>query len=148
MQDQHVSFPEEDSDRPLVPRALPSARFVQDLDLEIRRAARRKMEKSGIRPRVPFEEMVIELRKLVRLLRKTLVPVQPRAEFTRALGQRIEAQAVTVVSTQHQHRRWLMLGGLVGSLLSLAGLLAALLLRKRNGHGSDRVRARHPMPAA
>ena len=137
----------EDLDPLQVPRVLPSTRFVQDLDQDIRRAARQQMQKAGIGPSVPFEEMVIELRKLVRLLRKTLVPLQPRADFTRALGQRLEAQAV-VVTTVQQQRRWLMVSGMVGSLLSVLGLVAALLLRRRGGHGHSRVRAKKSVGAA
>jgi hypothetical protein len=147
MQDEQMRLDEEDSDQPLVPRALPSARFVQDLELEIRRAARQRMEQAGIRPSIPFEEMVIELRKLVRLLRKTLVPICPRAEFSRALCQEIEARA-GIVTTVQQQRRWLMVGGVVGSLLSVLGLLAALLLWRRNGHSHNRVQVKKSVGAA
>lgn len=137
----------EDSDEFLIPRALPNARFVQDLDQDIRRAARRHMVKAGIRPSVPFAEMVIELRKLVRLLRKTLVPVQPSAEFTHALGQRLERRAAVVTTVYQQQRRWLMVSGMVGSLLSVLGLLAAVLLRRRNGHSHNRAHAKKPVGA-
>ena len=137
----------EDSDPLQVPRVLPSTRFVQDLDQDIRRAARQQMQKAGIGPSVPFEEMVIELRKLVRLLRRTLVPLQLRADFTRALGQRLEAQAI-VVTTVQQQRRWLMVSGMVGSLLSVLGLVAALLLRRRGGQNHNRVRAKKPVGVA
>jgi hypothetical protein len=145
MQAERTRVDAEDSDQFLVPRALPRARFVQELDQDIRRAAREQMDKAGIRPLVPFEEMVIELLKLVRLLRETLTPVQPRPEFTQALGRQIKAQAVVVPSVQQQQRRWLMLGGMVGWLLSMMGLLAALLLRRRNGHNHSRVRAKKPV---
>jgi hypothetical protein len=147
MHDEQMRLGEEDSGQPLVPRASPSARFVQDLELEIRRAARQRMEEAGIRPSMPFEEMVIELRKLVRLLRKTLVPICPRAEFSRMLGQEIEARA-EIVTTVQQQRRWLMVGGVVGSLLSVLGLFAAFLLRRRNGHSHSRMQAKKPVGAA
>jgi hypothetical protein len=146
MRDQPLERFDEDADQPLVPRALPSARFVQDLDQEIRRAARQRMRNAGVRPTVPFEEMILELRKLVRLLRKTFVPVPPRAEFKRALGQQIEGRAISVVSAQQQQRRWLMVGGVIGSLLSVLGVLTALLLRRRNGH--SQVQAKEPFGAA
>lgn len=147
MQAERIRAGTEDSDGFLIPRALPSARFVQDLDLDIRRAAGQQMQKAGLTPGLPFEEMVIELRKLVRLLRKTLVPVQPHAEFTRALGKQIKAQAVVVSTVQHK-RRWLMVSGMVGSLLSLLGLLAALLLRRRNGHSHNRGHAKKTVGVA
>jgi hypothetical protein len=122
--------------RSLMPRAVPNAGFVRDLEAEIRRAARRRMGRMGapIGPKgVPFEEMVIELRKLVRLLHRTLVPVQPRLEFSRSLGEQLQVRTADVVPVRQQQWRWLMVGGLVGSLLSVLGLVAALLLRRRNG---------------
>jgi hypothetical protein len=150
MQDQQVRFLDEDSDQPLVPRALPNAQFVQDLDQEIRRAARQRMEKAGIRPSVPFEEMVVELRKLVRLLRKTLIPIRPRAEFARALGQQAEMWATLEITAHQQQRRLWIVGGMVGSALSVVGVMTALLLRRRNGHnnGSSQVHAEKPAGAA
>lgn len=147
MQAEQTTAGAEDSDKFLMPRALPNARFVQDLDQDIRRAARRQMEAAGIAPSVPFEEMVIELRKLVRLLRKTLVPIRPSAAFTRALRQRIETQS-GIITTVQQQRRWLMVSGMVGSLLSVLGLVAALLLRRRNEHSHSRAQAKKPAGAA
>jgi hypothetical protein len=147
MQAERIQAGTEDSDF-LMPRALPSARFVQDLDQDIRRAARQHMQKAGITPSVPFEQMVIELRKLVRLLRKTLVPLQPRAEFTRSLGEQLETEAAIVTTVQQQQRRWLMVSGMVGSLLSVAGLVTALLWRRRNGHNHNQIGAKKPVGAA
>jgi hypothetical protein len=148
MQAERLRDDAKDRDQWIVPRASPSARFVHDLDRDIRRAARQQVIKSGIRPSVPFEEMVIELRKLVRLLRRTLVPLRARAEFSRSLGQRLQNEAI-VISVQQQHRvRWFMVGGMVGSLLSVLGLLAAWLLRRRNGQGHSQMHAKKSVGAA
>ena len=144
MREEQLEVEVEASFRPLIPRALPNAQFVHDLDLEIRRAARQRMEQLGVQPIIPFEEMVIELRKLVRLLRRTLVPVQPRLEYSRVLGDQLQVYATTVTTVQPSRRRWWMVGGLLGSLLSVAGVALALVLRRRNGHNGarpgDRVR--------
>jgi hypothetical protein len=113
-----------------MPRATPSTRFVRRLGKDIRRTARQRM---GYGPSVPFEEMVIELRKMVRLLHKTLVPVQPRSSFASLLGEQLYVKASKQVAVRHRRLRWLMFGGLVGSILSLLGLVAAILLRRRNG---------------
>ena len=139
MRDEQLENAAEDVSRTLMPRAMPDARFVRDLDQEIRRAARQRMERMGIRapfgsPQgMPFEEMVVELRKLVRLLCKTLVPVEPRLEYARELGERLQAKAAALDDVRQRQWQWLMVGGLVGSLVSLLGLVAALLLRRRNG---------------
>jgi hypothetical protein len=92
------------------------------------------MEQLGVQPAIPLEEMVIELRKLVRLLRRTLVPVRPRLEYSRVLGNQLQGYATTVSTVQPSRRRWWMVGGLLGSLLSVAGVALALVLRRRNGH--------------
>jgi hypothetical protein len=117
-----------------MPRALPSARFVHDLDQDVRRAARQRMEELGIQPAIPFEEMVIELRKLVRLLRKTLIPVSPGTRYVQRTGRLLQEQAVIVYAQPGRARqpRWLMVGGVLGSILSVGGLVAAYVLRKRN----------------
>ena len=138
MQDEQLEVGVEESLRPLMPRAMPNAQFVRDLDLEIRRAARQRMEQLGVQPVIPFEQMVIELRKLVCLLRRTLVPVQPRLEYSRVLGNQLQGYAATVTIVQPSRRRWWMVGGLLGSLLSVAGLALALVLRRRNGHNGAR----------
>jgi len=145
MQDEQLEVDVEESLRPLMPRALPNAQFVNDLDLEIRRAARQRMEQLGVQPIIPFEEMVIELRKLVRLLRRTLVPVQPRLEYSRVLGNQLQGYALTVATAttvQPSRRRWWMVGGLLGSLLSVAGVALALVLRRRNGHNGMHPKGR------
>lgn len=109
-------------------RAIPRADFVRNLGLEIGQAARRRM---GYAVGMPFEETVIELRKLVRLLRETLVPLQSRLAFRQNLGQQLQARAIQAESSYQQPWRWLMIGSVLGSLLSLLGVLTALLLRRR-----------------
>jgi hypothetical protein len=116
--------------RSFMPRVGPSTTFVRSLGEEIRRSAGQRVE---LEQGAPFEDMVIELRKLVRLLCRTLVPVQPRPAFARALGNQLREQAIKVTVEPEHRWRWLMVGGLVGSLLSVLGLVAALLLRRRNG---------------
>jgi hypothetical protein len=133
MQDERLEAEMAESLRPLMPRAMPSARFVHNLDEDVRRAARQRMEKLGIQPVIPFEEMVIELRKLVYLLRKTLVPVSPRTRYVQQTGRRLERQAVAVdARSKLRQQRWLMVGGVLGSVLSVGGVIAALFLRRRN----------------
>jgi hypothetical protein len=133
MQDERWEAEMTDSLRPLMPRAMPSARFVHNLDQDVRRAARQRMEQLGIQPTIPFEEMVIELRKLVRLLRKTLIPVSPGSKYIQRTGRRLQEQAVIVYAQPRQNQqRWLMVGGVLGSILSLGGLIAAVVLRKRS----------------
>jgi hypothetical protein len=91
------------------------------------------MEELGIQPAIPFEEMVIQLRKLVRLLRRTLIPVSPRTEYVQQTSQRLQQQAiVTYAQTKTRQQRLLMVGSVLGSVLSVVGLVAAYLLRKRN----------------
>ena len=124
-----------------MPPVIPSSGFVRDLGEEIQRAA---CQRVGHGPeRGPFEDVVIELRKLARLLRRTLVPVSPRADFTRALGGQLALSANETLTTRRQRRRWLVIGGAVGSVISLAGLVAALLLRRRSQH----LRASRPFSA-
>ncbi len=109
-------------------RIAPRAGFAHDLGTEIRQAAARRMG----RRRAPLADVVVELRKLVRLLRETLVPVQPRAEFVESLGGQLREQVLVIAASRRQKWRWLMVGGVVGSLLSLAGVIAALLLHRRS----------------
>jgi hypothetical protein len=133
MQNERLEAEMTDSLRPLMPRAMPSAHFVHDLDEDVRRAARQRMKELGIEPSIPFEEMVIELRKLVRLLRKTLIPVSPRSSYIQRTGRRLQEQAVLVYAQpRHTPQRWLMLGSVLGSVLSVGGLIAAVVLRRHN----------------
>ncbi|MBN1641883.1 MAG: hypothetical protein JXA09_11675 [Anaerolineae bacterium] len=120
-------------------RVLPNAGFVQTLREDIQYAAYQRTGQAT----VPFEDMVVELRKLVRLLYKTLVPVQASAAFVRALGQELDSSAREFCAARQERVRWLMLGGVLGSLLWLLGVLAALFLRRRNG----RVQAKKPLGA-
>jgi hypothetical protein len=115
--------------RLLGPRAEPDADFVQTLGQSIQRAA---VQRFG-RPRPSFDVMVIELRKLVRLLRRTLVPVQPRLAFVRALEHDLQETAYDLMVVRQERVWWLLLGGMLGTILSLLGVLAALFLRRKNG---------------
>ncbi len=108
---------------------IPRADFVRKLGSEIGRAAREKM---GYGAQASFQERVIELRKLVRLLRQTLIPVQPRLAFRTALGEQLRFDAVKVEVERQNRWRWLVIGSAVGSVLSLLGVLTALLLRQRH----------------
>jgi ABC-type Fe3+-siderophore transport system permease subunit len=113
--------------------ALPSTDFVRKLGAEIGRTAREKMGygagMSGAK--MPFEDRVIDLRRLIRLLRQALVPVQPRQAFRTALGQQLQFDAIQAHIARQNRWRWLVIGSAVGSVLSLVGVLTALLLRQR-----------------
>jgi hypothetical protein len=123
--------------RLLGPRAEPSDDFVRTLGQRIQHAAYQHIG----RPTPSFDQMVIELRKLVRLLCKTLVPVQPRPAFVRSLQTDLEEAASELLVIRQERVWWLLMGGVLGTLLSLLGLLAALLLRRRNG----RMHAKKPL---
>ncbi|MFN2154348.1 MAG: hypothetical protein ACK2UX_03855 [Anaerolineae bacterium] len=125
--------------RLLVPRAEPDADFVQSLGQSVQRAAYQRFG----RPRPSFDLMVIELRKLVRLLRRTLVPVHPRSAFVRALEHDLQETAHELMVMRQERVWWLLLGGVLGTVLSLLGVLAALLLRRKNG----RLQTKKPLGA-
>jgi len=127
MSDRNVEETEEIAAR-LLTRAVPDSHFVHGLSEDIHRAA---LQRIGTSSTVPFQDMVIELRKLVRLLQRMLVPVRPNAEFVGALGERLEESAAQTIAARRQRMRWLMLGGVLGSVLSFLGVIAALLLRRR-----------------
>ena len=130
MQGEELDCAGEEHLRSLMPQMMLNTRIAQSLGKEIRRAAAQKMRyRAAMRGRMPLEDVVIELRKLVRLLRKTLVPVQPRSEFARSLGEQLQVRGTELAATRQ--RRWLWL--MAGSLLSLLGVATALLLRRRNG---------------
>ncbi len=137
MQDQELEQTAQEAARVLTHRAMPSGRFVSTLGQDICRAATQKV---GGRP-VPFQEMVVELRRLVQLLCRTLVPVSPRSAFVYSLGEELDGGMREMIAIRQERVRWLMLGGVVGSVLSLLGVLAAILLRRRNG----RMHAKHPL---
>jgi len=128
MQDEQLEAEMTDSLRPLMPRAMPSTRFVHDLEEDVRRAAREEMEQLGIQPAVAFEEVVIELRRLVHLLRETLVPVVPGKGCVERIRHQLQRRAPVVYAQPRRRQRWF----LVGSALSVGSLIAALLLRRRN----------------
>lgn len=128
MSDESMEEAVEEAARLLRLRAEPNADFVQTLEQSIQRAAYQHIG----RPRPSFDRMVIELRKLVRLLCRTLVPIQPRSAFVSALQRDLEETAHELLVRQ-ERVWWLILGGVLGTVLSLLGLLAALLLRRRNG---------------
>jgi hypothetical protein len=130
MQDQNVEETAKAAARLLAPREVPDTRFVHTLGQDIKRAAQQRL---GSAPAVPFQEMVIELRKLVQLLRRTLVPVHPSPDFVPALGRKLDEGAIQIIGARQRRVRWLMLGGVLGSALSFLGVLAALVRRRRNG---------------
>lgn len=112
---------------------IPSTDFVRKLGTEIGRTAREKMGYgTGISgTNTSFEDRVIDLRRWIRLLRETLVPVQPRQAFRTALNQQLQFDAIQVQIARQNRWRWLVIGSAVGSALSLLGVLTALLLRQR-----------------
>jgi hypothetical protein len=117
---------------PEMPRVMPRAHFAQDLAQELRCAAARE---AVHRPEAHIDGMVMSLRSLAQLLCRTLVPVCASASFRRALGVRLQEEAAALSEDQQRQWRWLMLGGVLGSILSVLGLVAALGLRRRNGQG-------------
>jgi len=139
MQDQPLEQTAQEMARGLA-RAVPNTQFISSLGQDIYRAAYAKVGGSG----PPFHEMVVELRKLVRLLQRTLVPIFARPAFVEELGAELDAGARELFVARQERVRWLMLGGVLGSVLSLVGVLAALLLRRRNG----RFDAKRPLGAS
>ena len=140
MQDQALEQTVQDVARGFTSRAVPNAQFISSLGQDIYRAAYAKVGGSG----PPFHEMVVELRKLVRLLQRTLVPVLAKPAFVEDLHMELDAGARELFVARQERVRWLMLGGVLGSVLSLVGVLAALLLRRRNG----RLDAKRPLGAS
>jgi hypothetical protein len=82
---------------------------------------------------ISFDDMVIELRKLVRLLCETLIPIQPRSDFVLTLERHLQSTAAAQIADRQRRRRWLMVGSVIGSALSFVGVVTALVLRRRNG---------------
>jgi hypothetical protein len=104
----------------------------------------------GLRPRPPAglsrEERVWGLLELAGHLHGLLVPVKPDTDFRRRLhGELIlEAQArhlEPAMGRLGQHRKGILLGALVGSIASVAGLAIALFLRHRHGGGGHTAAA-------
>jgi hypothetical protein len=132
----------EELSRKLAPRVQPSARFSQSLGQEIRQAAQQQI---GPPSASSFTDMVVELRRLVCLLCKTLVPVAPGVGFVRTLGKQVRAQAADLIQARERRWRWLMVGGVVGSVVSVLGVVATVVLRRRpNGRTADE--AQHSVP--
>ena len=130
MPDQTVEETAKEAARLFDRRAVPNTGFVRTLGEEVHRAAYQRM---GATSAVPFEEMVVQLRKLVLLLRNTLVPICPSETYVRTLGYEIDVGARELIAVRQQRVRWMMLGGMLGSAISLLGVLTALVLRRRNG---------------
>ena len=134
----------EELSRRLAPRVQPSAGFAQSLGQEIRQAAQQQI---GPSPAVSFTDMIVELRKLVRLLCQTLVPVLPSATFVRVLGTQLRAEAADLIQARERRWRWLMLGGVVGSVMSVLGVVATVVLRRRlNGAPASAGESRRALP--
>ncbi len=82
---------------------------------------------------------VARLRSLTEHLQKTLVPVPPRAEFRSRLKESLIAAASQRMAAEREsrvaalRRRWMLIGAAAGSLsmLSVAGIIAAVLLHQR-----------------
>lgn len=113
----------------------PRAEFVHKLGREIGHAAR---ERVGYGALSTWDRRVVELRRLVRLLRRTLVPVQPRPAFRQSLAAELRADALRVTVSQPRRLRWLVIGSAIGSLLSLVGVLMAILLKQRRTQAQHR----------
>jgi hypothetical protein len=137
MQDQALDKTVQEVARGFAARAVPNTQFISSLGQDIYRAAYAKVGGSG----PPFHEMVVELRKLVRLLQRTLVPILARPAFVEDLGVELNVGAKELFVVRQERVRWLMLGGVLGSVI---GLFAALLLRRRNG----RLDAKRPVGAS
>ncbi len=94
----------------------------------------------GAPPGLSREDRVGALLELASHLHGLLVSVQPDAGFRRRLhGELIlEAQARGLQpepSRLQQHRKGIVLGAILGSIASVAGVAIALFLRHRHGGG-------------
>jgi len=130
MREQSLEGTAEETARLLGPRAVPNARFTRMLREDIYHAAYQRMGRPST---APLQSMVVELRKLVRLLCKTLVPVCPPQRFVNALERDLEMVARDMIAIRQQRMRWLMLGGVLGSAISILWVIGATLSRHRNG---------------
>jgi|YNPNPStandDraft_1061719.scaffolds.fasta_scaffold13545_3 hypothetical protein len=82
---------------------------------------------------------VTSLRRLTERLHDTLVPVSPRADFQARLKESLLAAASQRLAAEREgriaalRRRWMLIGAAAGSLsmLSVAGIVAAVLLHQR-----------------
>ena len=91
------------------------------------------VDERGARTNEALELLNFIPRKAARLLRKTLIPVSPGYKYVQQTRGQLQQQAVLVYAQpQRNQQRWLMVGGVLGSALSIGGLIAAVLLRRRN----------------
>ena len=82
---------------------------------------------------------VAGLQRLTERLHDALVPVSPRAEFQARLKENLLAAASQRLAAEREgriaalRRRWMLIGAAAGSLsmLSVAGIVAAVLLHQR-----------------
>jgi hypothetical protein len=104
----------------------------------------------GLQPRpqggLSREDRVWGLLELAGHLHSLLVPVKPDTDFRRRLhGELIlEAQACDLAPAGgllRQHRKGILVGALLGSIASVAGLAIALFLRQRHGGGGHTAAA-------
>lgn len=104
----------------------------------------------GLQPRLPGgitrDDRVWGLLELAKHLHGILVPVKPDADYRRRLhGELIlEAQARELepqISPLQQHRKGILVGALLGSIASVAGLAIALFIRHRQSGGGHTAAA-------
>ena len=84
------------------------------------------------------QDELAPLLRIVERVRAVLVPMEPAPEFEAALKQGLLAAAIQRAEEQKSvkrvpflRRRGFIIGAAVGSVLSVAGIIAALLLRQR-----------------
>lgn len=92
------------------------------------------------------EDRVWGLLELAENLHALLVPVRPDADFRRRLhGELILAAQARgpqrETSRLQQHRKGILVGALLGSIASVAGVVIALFLRHRQGGGGHTAAA-------
>jgi len=90
---------------------------------------------------IPYAERVdiASLRQLTERLHDALVPVSPRTDFQARLKESLLAAASQRLAAEREsriaalRRRWMLIGAAAGSLsmLSVAGIVAAVLLHQR-----------------
>ncbi|PWH19321.1 MAG: hypothetical protein DDG58_05125 [Ardenticatenia bacterium] len=90
---------------------------------------------------LPYTERVdvASLQRLTERLHDALVPVSPRADFQARLKESLLAAASQRLAAEREsriaalRRRWMLIGAAAGSLsmLSVAGIVAAVLLHQR-----------------
>lgn len=98
-------------------------------------------ETEAILARYPAEERtrLESLLKLSRMLRSSLVPVEPSATFLRDLGESLSQAALARgrdLARRTQQTILIAVAAIVGSLLSLIGLIALLTRRRKSVVGS------------